>query len=446
MTICKFEEPPTIKQLSLRRRYCGVTARWRTKLRELRAIILKAGLINLILRKHDAEKKYQDFMFVTMLYYLVQYQTLMTPNPELFLKLPEIRSRHRTIESFTDSEIVSYFRFRDRQQLRTLCSGFQFPDIMRCCHSRHKFSGEEVLLVGLYRMSHCSRYDDGGFREIFGFDYQKVGKCFNIFLNHMSENWDYLIRDHMEFWKPYIPQCSEAIRLKCDTLGCPFSSNNFKIFGFIDNTMNATCRPGAGPAFDGSGAPRKDKDIETSFYNGWKKIHGLKWQTADLPCGMIFHAFGPATVRRNDLWMLGESSLDGKLRQLVADMDKSYLLYGDSAYAVSGLTNIVARKDTNVGDNNVRARFIKENSVLSSCREAIEWDYNDMKRYWPIVDYKKILKMKKMPVSKIFLVAMLLHNSYVCMNGSITSYYFEMEPPPFEDWVSLGKKKENLGI
>ena len=27
----------------------------------------------------------------------------------------------------------------------------------------------------------------------------------------MSGNWDYLIRDHMEFWKPYIPQCSEAI-------------------------------------------------------------------------------------------------------------------------------------------------------------------------------------------------------------------------------------------
>ena len=160
MTIYKFVEPPTIKQLPLRRRYCVVTATWRTKFRELRAIILKAGHINLILRKHNAEKNFQDFLFVTMLYYIVQY-------PVLFLKLPEIRSRHRTIETFTDIDIVSYFRFRDRQLLLTLCSGFQFPDIMRCCHSKHKFAGEEVLLVGLYRITHCFRYDDGGFREIF---------------------------------------------------------------------------------------------------------------------------------------------------------------------------------------------------------------------------------------------------------------------------------------
>ena len=146
--------------------------------------------------------------------------------------------------------------------------------------------------------------------------------------------------------------------------------------------MNATCRPGGGPARDGISAPRNDKDIETAFYNGWKKIHGLKWQTADLPCGMIFHAFGPATVRRNDLWMLGESNLDSQLHVLQAGMAKKYRLYGDSAYSVSGLQYVVARWDTDIPHSDIRTRRIKENAVISSCREAIEWDYNDIKRYW----------------------------------------------------------------
>ena len=284
--------------------------------------------------------------------------------------------------------------------------------------------------------------DDAAYREIFGFDFQRVGKCFNIFLDFMCHNWDYLIRDHMEFWLPYLPSYSEAIRVKCSNLGCSFDAEEFDIFGFIDNTMNATCRPGGGPSRDGVGALRNDKDIETAFYNGWKKIHGLKWQTADLPCGMIFHAFGPATVRRNDLWTLARSNLDKKLEVLQRNMPKKYKLYGDSAYCVTGLNYIRARWDTEIPNREVRARKIKENVCLSSCREAIEWDYNDIKRYWTLVDYKKLLKMMKMPVSKIFLVAMLLHNSYVSMNGNITSSYFETEAPSFEDWTSRGRRKE----
>ena len=123
-------------------------------------------------------------------------------------------------------------------------------------------------------------------------------------------------------------------------------------------------------------------------------------------------------------------------------MAKRYRLYGDSAYSVSGLQYVVARWDTDIPHSDIRTRRIKENAVLSSCREAIEWDYNDIKRYWSLVDYKKLLKMLKMPVSKIFLVAMILHNSYVSLNGNITSNYFELLPPPFSEWTSLGKRKE----
>ena len=50
-----------------------------------------------------------------------------------------------------------------------------------------------------------------------------------------------------------------SIRDKVLSLGCyfplPCSDGGFNVCGFIDNTMNATCRPGGGPCRDGTNAP-----------------------------------------------------------------------------------------------------------------------------------------------------------------------------------------------
>jgi hypothetical protein len=51
----------------------------------------------------------------------------------------------------------------------------------------------------------------------------------------------------MYYCKDKLAGCAEAIRRKLSFLGCEFLPVNepggFKVFGFIDNTMNATCRP-----------------------------------------------------------------------------------------------------------------------------------------------------------------------------------------------------------
>ena len=82
--------------------------------------------------------------------------------------------------------------------------------------------------------------------------------------------------------------------------------------------MNATCRPAGGPEFIRNcgfeGMPRNDKEIQKAYYNGWKKFHGLKWQTVDLPNGLIFNAFGPVSCRHNDLYTLEHSNINEKIR------------------------------------------------------------------------------------------------------------------------------------
>jgi hypothetical protein len=84
--------------------------------------------------------------------------------------------------------------------------------------------------------------------------------------------------------------------------------------------------------------------------------------------------------------------------------------------------------------------MVLENRTMSSCREVIEWDYGDVGRFWALVDYKKVLKLRKMPVAKMYFVAMLLRNAHVTMNGGNTSHYFDLLPPTLEDWTSHGSR------
>ena len=114
--------------------------------------------------------------------------------------------------------------------------------------------------------------------------------------------------DNMHFWLNRIPSMADAIRMKMEEKGCYFPPGDFPFFGFIDNTMNATCRPGGGPTRDGINAPRNNPEIQRAWYNGWKKFHGMKWQTIDLPNGLNFKVdvhlrlYSPERSRNHE-WM-----------------------------------------------------------------------------------------------------------------------------------------------
>ena len=96
--------------------------------------------------------------------------------------------------------------------------------------------------------------------------------------------------------------------------------------------MNATCRPAGGPSRDGRNAPRNDPKIQRAWYNGWEKVHGLKWQTIDLPNGMNFKIDGPFSARDNDLTTLHLSGVLVKLEAMLTVCTiPMYRIYGDSA-------------------------------------------------------------------------------------------------------------------
>jgi len=239
----------------------------------------------------------------------------------------------------------------------------QFPEFI-INYSRNKFRSEEAVLVSLFRLHYPTEESSLAFVEVFGYKYHKVSKAFNAFLNFMTTHWGYLLLDNMNYWLDKLPDCAEKIREKLGELDCPFDEGDFDVFGFIDNTMNATCRPGGGPKRDGTRAPRNDPTIQRAFYNGWKKLHGYKWQTIDLPNGMNFHVWGPVSVRHNDLYTLSHSNVNDLLRDVQLGRDRQYKIYGDSAYYPD--THMRCRHDY----DDLTYREIKENKAMPSCRET----------------------------------------------------------------------------
>ena len=233
----------------------------------------------------------------------LQWKRLVRPPPELNQPLGQIQRRHATIDEFSNELVPDLFRFDNKEQLWHLLRAFRFPKRMET-RSGHVFTGEEILLAGLYRLHAPNVQGDVSWRTLFGFDQPLTSKACAVFFSFMVRNWGYLLLDHMDFWLPYLPSMAEHIRAKLEQRGCYFPPGSFRIFSFIDNTMNATCRPGGGPERDDVDAPRNDPLIQRAFYNGWKKLHGMKWQTLDMPNGMNFHVWGPVSIRHNDLWTL----------------------------------------------------------------------------------------------------------------------------------------------
>jgi hypothetical protein len=330
------------------------------------------------------------------------------------------------------------FRFQSFEAMRRLIICFRLPQGYISLNHRYKSTAEEIVLISLSRFSFPLRWSDL-YERFPGRKSWFLREAFYYFINFMTSNWGYLLVNNLEWWKPKFGESCEAIRRKLQNLNHEnwrqyhqparlsnlngqLISEGFRVAYFIDDTMMAFSRPG-GNMDEGPAAPRVPQDIQEAWYNGWKKLHGMKWQTVILANGMDLHVFGPLSVRRNDLTSLDKSDIEQKLRNMFAYGDIKYIIFGDSAFMVS---DMMATSESYPGRG------------MSSVREIIEWSYKDVKQLWKYCDYKHVLQLRKQPVGKIFFVCLLLRNAYVTLHGSQAGDYFTMLPPTLEEWTSQG--------
>ena len=240
----------------------------------------------------------------------------------------------------------------------------------------------------------------------------------------MINQWGYLLTNMLHFWKPYLVDLAEKARLKLVSNGVPSEPGNFRIIGFIDCTVIASCRPGGGPAEGGgAGAPRYNNYIQMAFYNGWKHHHGTKFQTVENVLGMCMHLYGPDTFRSSDVVLLRDSRILQKLQLLQEDMPRQYAIYGDGIYP---------------NGDYIVSRANGLNDGMASIRICNEWDYGITAMLFPFVKHRAAQKLRKhRDIPNYYIIATIFRNINAALYGNVNSNYFCSEDVELESRLDI---------
>jgi len=352
------------RNYTYRKRYLSIYANELQLLRRLEWLIAITYKKSMIAKDLRCRKKYKGKAIQALLIYI-----LMVLEPED--PIPPTIDNKRGINSFSDSDCKTFFGFNSQADLFRLLKCLRLNKDRVILSNRSVMSGEEIMLRGLYELV-TGEFQSSVAVNVFGRELSQQSRAFTYFIDHIYENFCFLLLDNLEWFrdKGLLEESRRAIKAKLIDLGYIFEMTEQHTIGlFIDCNCLKTCRPGGGPLTGGHDAPRYDTLIQQSFYNGWKSQHGLKHQTIDIAHGITCNLFGPMSLRRNDLLLLGESGVLGKLEELFAGSEQKITVFGDSAYPITdNLTTYVPYE--------LATRQQKEhNKRLKSVRESIEHNY-----------------------------------------------------------------------
>lgn len=314
------------------------------------------------------------------------------------------------LDTYTIADCVEKFRFTP-STLRQLAVLLRIPERV-ITTERTRCSGVEALCILLRRFAVPDRWSD--LMSIFG--RSRSGLC-NIFLytlDHIYAKFGdkiFLDRDRI---CAKLGQYSRAIVNK--------GGEVYNVWAFIDGTVRECCRPGG-------------DERQRSVFNGHKRRHAVKYQSLVTPDGIIAHAFGPIEGRRHDLTILRQSNLEAVIAS--DERFNGYVVYGDPAY---GYSNQLASP---FGGARLSDAQRHVNKSMSRVRISVEWSYGQIVQYWPIVDFKKKMRIGNTPVAKMYKVAVLLTNCITCARGRNTnSVYFGLSPPKLEEYLNFNDDNE----
>ena len=406
------------RKLNIRRRYCAINSREKIASNKLRKYALLYLLRSKYLLNIDDSKKFSLHLISKYLMFMYYKIVLCFEG-----KIERPIQLSRDINSFSESDCWNFFEMRKIDMYRVLI-------ILRlndCCKFPDKstMSGEEVFLRGMYELVNGESQHSIA-AHVFGHEQSRQSRAFSYFINHIYFKFTYLVFNNLNWWysSGFMKKSLDAIEMKCANLGLNFDTNTFRVAAFIDCKCSDMCRVAGGPNGEGPNADRWDSEIQQAFYNGWKSIHGLKHQTMDLAYGITADLYGPTSLRRNDLRLLGLSELNERLEQISLGEIVNMCAYGDSIYPY--LSNIMS--SWRYLNNSERQKL--ENSVMKKVRITIEWNYGVTSNIFSYLkNFDKLRLFKSNVVAKVFTVCTILKNMHVCLYGCISSQYFNLEIP-----------------
>ena len=321
-------------------------------------------------------------------------------------KNPYVKRLRRKINDFTDDECRAYFRFESPEDLHRMLAVFNFPEKFTLSE-RHYVSGEEAFLILLARFSYPGRWT--GLMTLFGGGSGFLSESMYCALDHIYANYADELLGNLSRYGKYFPEWAAAVAKKRGA----YSGD---VALFIDGTLRKMCRPG---------------ELQKEVYSGHKRCHGLKYQSVSAPCGLIVDMFGAVSGRRHDMYLLRESNILQRLREVNDAINHIYRMYGDPAYP---LTDLLIRAFRGVNLTADQKAFNKE---MNAMRTSVEWAFGKVVQYMGYIDFKAAMKLREAPICKFYKVAVILTNCHTCIyhSGVVTSY-FECDPPSLEEYVT----------
>jgi hypothetical protein len=232
------------------------------------------------------------------------------------------------IMNHADSICYSSFRFTKAQLIRLLAVIRMRGDHTLC--NRAKYSGETIMLASLYYLHRP--VTQAQVADFIGITAQPdVSRIVSYFLHHLVSNFQHLIAtdvsDTLNMWANKVGTFKRKIRdFHMPDVDSSLYNN---VIGFVDGKLLRIARPMQRPEHTQLGL-----DTQRTVYNGYKKIHAVKFQATIAPNGLILQLSGGYRGQVADSTVLRRSGLNAMLQELSELAGQPCCIYADAAYPV----------------------------------------------------------------------------------------------------------------
>lgn len=296
-----------------------------------------------------------------------------------------------------------------QHEVHQLVNTLDLPDIIKCEQSKIKEDRITALCMLLRRLAHPIRISDVEMQ--LGWERTRFSRITRLVATTIFNRWKHLLRfDPTRLTREKLSEFGQAIAAK----GAPLDL----VVGFIDGTLQENARP----VYN-----------QRIVYNGWKRMHCLKYHAVITPDGIIIHVFGPIDGRRHDETVYRESGLEDLLAKHFKTPDGQPLfIYGDPAYGVGPHIlspykgPVVTRKE---------ASF---NAKMSRVRESVEWIFKEVSQQFTYLDFARSHKILLSPCGLLYLVSVLLCNAHTILHRPQIPQFFACQPPTLEEYFQGG--------
>lgn len=242
-----------------------------------------------------------------------------------------------------------------------------------------------------------------------GRDIGAMSRVINDLSDFIYDEWRHLLEPQR--LKHFTPEKLESFAASFVAAGCPIA----EIWGIIDATFMAHARP---------------TNDQRASYSGYLKAHAQKFQGIQTPDGHMALCAGPIEGRRADGALLRTSGVPEAARKWARGFGgRQMYIYGDPAYGET---------DTVISGLKKVEKLSKEeqdfNTQMSKIRQCVEWSFGKLFNNWKYLKDSDNLKLQVSPISKYFLIAVLLTNAHTSIYGSQTSSYFQLPPPSLSEY------------